>query len=113
MVCRQIHRETAFLPFSLNSLHVFFGELATITNLISADVVARFGNLSVFNDISLLRLKESAYDVNLEALRKFPNWENVLVLNIDGDVSWTWTQGLRKKMAIYAGAAEDANTSWR
>jgi len=73
MICRQIHHETAFLPFLLSPLHIGFGELAAITNAMPAKVVAHLKNLSVFNDKSLRRLKQSNFDKILEALRKFPN----------------------------------------
>ena len=112
MVCRQIYNETALLPFSLNPLHVSFGELAIIKNLIPADVVACVKKLSVFNDRSLKRLKESGYDVNLEALCRFPDWKTVLVLNLEGDVQPERTEELRMRVAAYAGAAGHVKTSW-
>ena len=111
IVCRQIYNETAFLPFSLNPLHVGFGELATIKNLIPAGVVACFKKLSVFNDRSLKQLKESGHDVNLEALCKFPDWKTVLVVNMEGEVQPERTEELRMRVAAYAGAAGHIKTS--
>jgi len=99
------------LPFLLSPLHVGFGELAAITDALPADVVASFKNLSVFNDKSLRRLKESNFDRNLEALRKFPNWEKVVVMNLNREIESQRTQELRRRMEIYAGAAERFETS--
>ena len=95
----------------LSPLHVGFGELASITDAMPARVVAYFKNLSVFNDKSLRRLKESNFDKNLEALLKFPNWEKVLVINLKREIETERTQELRRRLAIYAGAAENLETS--
>ena len=95
----------------LSPLHVGFGELASITDAMPTNVVACFKNLSVFNDRSLRRLKESNFDRNLEALRKFPNWEKVLVIDLKREIEWERTQELRKRMAIYVDAAENFETS--